>query len=161
MGQTKRSSYAHYYDTSDLGTTPNWVREGVGVEALSLTYNAQKDTYKTILSDNADTQFQNYQIQSAVSGKRIDKTDAIWTWLNKARRKTTFIETKMLEVDMSTGTGSTGSAYEAMQYDILITFNEFLGENATISYDIDVKGMPTPGTVTITGGKPSFTASAD
>ena len=27
--------------------------------------------------------------------------------------------------------------YEAVKYDILITINEWLGEDATISYDID------------------------
>ena len=51
--------------------------------------------------------------------------------------------------------------YEALQYNVLIVINEFLGENATISYDVYVKGKPTVGSVTITDGKPSFTVSAD
>ena len=38
--------------------------------------------------------------------------------------------------------------------------NEFLGENATISYDVYVKGKPTIGTVSISNKKPTFTPKA-
>ena len=62
---------------------------------------------------------------------------------------------------MASGKGEGALSYEALQYNVLIVINEFLGENATISYDVYVKGKPTVGTVTITSGKPSFTVSAD
>ena len=162
MAQLKRKDFAHYFDTATSGTlTPDWTLEGIGVEALSLSYNPQIDTFKQIIDDVASSTFDSYQIQSSVSGKRVDKDDPIWKWLNEARKKAESIETKMLEVDMSSATGDLSTTYEALQYNVLIVINEFLGENATISYDVYVKGKPTVGTVTISNGKPSFTESAD
>lgn len=156
MAQAKRKEFAHYFDIS-TSTTPEWALEGIGVEALSLAYNPQIDTFKQIIDDVSSSTFDSYQIQSSISGKRIDKEDKIWQWLNKARRKATSIETKMLEVDMTSGSGASSVSYEALQYDVLVVINEFLGENATISYDVYVKGKPTEGSVTIAGQKPSFT----
>ena len=63
----------------------------------------------------------------------------------------------MLEVDMSSATGDLSTTYDALQYNVLIVINEFLGENATISYDVYVKGKPTIGTVAIANQKPTFT----
>ena len=159
MSQLKRKDFAHYFDTSVTGEA-NWELEGIGVEALSLAYNPQIDTFKQIIDDVASSTFDSYQIQSSVSGKRIDKDDPIWNWLNEARKKAESIETKMLEVDMSSATGDLSTTYEALQYNVLIVINEFLGENATISYDVYVKGKPTIGTVAISNQKPTFTPKA-
>ena len=110
MAQLKRKDFAHYFDTSTSGTsTPDWTLEGIGVEALSLSYNPQIDTFKQIIDDVASSTFDSYQIQSSVSGKRIDKDDPIWKWLNEARKKAESIETKMLEVDMSSATSGVGT----------------------------------------------------
>lgn len=157
--QLKRKDFAHYFDTSATSET-NWELEGIGVEALSLAYNPQIDTFKQIIDDVASSTFDSYQIQSSVSGKRIDKDDPIWKWLNEARKKAESIETKMLEVNMSSATGDLSTTYEALQYNALIVINEFLGENATISYDVYIKGKPTIGTVTIANQKPTFTPQA-
>lgn len=159
MAQLKRKDFAHYFDTSATGEA-NWELEGIGVEALSLAYNPQIDTFKQIIDDVASSTFDNYQIQSSVSGKRIDKDDPIWKWLNEARKKAESIETKMLEVDMSSATSGVSTTYEGLQYNVLIVINEFLGENATISYDVYVKGKPTIGNVTIANQKPTFTPQA-
>ena len=156
MAQLKRKDFAHYFDTSTTEEA-NWELEGIGVEALSLAYNPQIETYKQIIDDVASSTFDSYQIQSSVSGKRVDKDDPIWKWLNEARKKAESIETKMLEVNMASATGSASTQYEALQYNVLIVINEFLGENATISYDVYVKGKPTIGTVSISNKKPTFT----
>ena len=65
MGQMKRKDFAHYFDTATSGTlTPEWELEGIGVEALSLSYNPQIDTFKQIIDDVASSTFDSYQIQS-------------------------------------------------------------------------------------------------
>lgn len=156
MAQLKRKDFAHYFNTSAT-EAPMWELEGIGVEALSLAYNPQIDTFKQIIDDVASSTFDSYQIQSSVSGKRIDKDDPIWKWLNEARKRAESIETKMLEVNMASATGGSSTTYEALQYDVLIVINEFLGENATISYDVYIKGKPTIGTVAISNQKPTFT----
>lgn len=161
MAQMKRKDFAHYFDTHTSGTDAEWTLEGIGVEALSLAYNPQIDTFKQIIDEVASSTFDSYQIQSSISGKRIDKDDKIWQWLNEARKKATSIETKMLEINMAAGSDVSGTtAYEAVQYDTLVVINEFLGENATISYDVYVKGTPTIGTATIADKVPTFTPSA-
>lgn len=157
MAQYKRKDFAHYFNTTPTSLSKKYVVEGVGVEALSFEYNPQIDQFKSILDDVADATFNNYQIQSSVSGKRIYDTDEIWDFLNEARMNVDKIETTMLEIDMkSLNNGS----YTASEFNVLIVINSFLGENATISYDLYVKGSPTKGTATITGGEASFTPSA-
>lgn len=156
MGQYKRKDFAHYMNTANSSNNPTWKLEGVGVEALSLSYNPQIDTFKTIIDVVSNNEFNGYQIQSSVSGKRIESTDAIWEWLNTARKTASSIESEMLEIDMKSL--SSGS-YTALKYDILVVINEFLGENATISYDLYVKGTPVQGTVTMSNGEPTFTVN--
>ena len=156
MAQYKRKDFAHYFNTAASGSEVDWKIEGIGVEALSLAYNPQIDTFKQIIDDVANSTFDSYQIQSSVSGKRIESTDPIWSWLNQARLNAECIETQMLEIDMKSDATTTGT-YTALRYNVLIVINEFLGENATISYDLYVKGKPTKGTATIASGKPEFT----
>ena len=156
MEQYKRKDFAHYFNIA-TSSSPSWKIEGVGVDALSLSFNPQIDQYKTILDDISDATFNNYQIQASISGKRIYKDDEIWEYLNEARKNSTYIETEMLEIDMKS---LNNESYDALKYNVLIVINEFLGENATISYDLYVKGSPVIGTATITGGTPTFTATA-
>jgi len=157
MAQARRSQFAHYLNTTPEAQTKKWVREGIGVEALSMSYNAQVDTYKTILADEADSVFKNYDIQSGVTGKRIYRDDEIYDTLDGIRRNAKALETQLLEIDMGK---ATGSAYTATQYDVLIVIDEFLGEDATISYNIFYKN-PVQGTATIADGVPTFTPSAN
>lgn len=152
MAQAKRSQYAHWIDVTP-DSTATYEIEGIGVEALSMEYNKQIDTFKTILSDTADSVFQNYDIQSSISGKRIYRDDAIYNLLDKLRRNAKALETTLIEVDMGK---ATGSSYTATKYNILIAIDDFLGENATIGYSIYYKN-PVQGTVVITAGKPVFT----
>ena len=106
-----------------------------------MAFNAQVDQYKTIIDRNANATFNNYQIQSAVSGKRIYKGDAIYDFLNMA------------------DSTDEGESFASLKYNVLIVINEFLGDGATISYDLYVKGDPVEGTSTIADGKPTFTAT--
>lgn len=159
MAQLYRDQFAHYYNTTPTAQTKKWDLEGTGVEALSMSFNPQVDQYKTIIQRNASATFQNYQIQSSVSNKRLYSDDAIYEFLDEARRNATAIETQLLEIDMA-NEGTTAGTYVAIQYDVLIVIDEFLGEDATISYELYVTGKPVQGTATITAGVPSFTPSA-
>jgi hypothetical protein len=153
MEQLYRDQFAHYINTVSNGT-PTWTLEGIGVDALALSYNPQIDQYKTIIERNANATFNNYQLQTSVSGKRIYKGDAMYEFLNEARRNMKAIETQILEVEMANT--KTENNYIATKFDCLIVIDEFLGENATISYTLYVKGDPKHGTVTISDGTPTF-----
>ena len=69
-------------------------------------------------------------------------------------------ETQLLEINTAKQSGSVAGTYEAVKYDILITINEWLGEDATISYDIDYSN-PVIGTATISNGVPTFTEASE
>ena len=158
MAQLYRDQFHHYLNTATTsGATGNetWKREGTGVESLSVAFNPQKDTYKTILNRTAQTTFNNYQLSSSIGDKRCYSDDPIYEYLDSLRKNATAGETQLLEINTAKTNGTPGT-YEAVKYDVLVTINEWLGENATISYDIDYSN-PVQGTATITGGNPSFT----
>lgn len=151
MAQLYRDQYEHWINTATTTgstTSPSYVREGTGVEALSVAFNPQKDTYKTILNRTSQTTFNNYQLSSSISGKRCYSEDEIYDYLDELRKTANAGETQLVEINTAKSV-STG-VYEAVKYDILITINEWLGENATISYDIDYSN-PVQGTATIGG----------
>jgi hypothetical protein len=162
MAQRFRDEYQHYINTATkTGVTGNetWTREGQGVESLSVSFNPNIDTYKTILNRQSDSTFNYYELSSSISGKRCYSDDAIYDYLNDLRRTATAGETQLIEIDTAKTNGTAGN-YLATKYDVLITINEWLGENATISYDINYKN-PKNGIATISGSTITFTESAD
>lgn len=158
MKQAYRDQYAHYINTTPDAEVKNFELEGYGVDSLALAYNPQIDQYKTIISRNSDATFNNYQLQSSVSSKRIYIDDPIYETLNEIRKKMLGLETQLLEVDRTKEV--TDGSYAATEFDALIVINEFLGENASISYDIYIKGTPRNGTCIIQNNKPVFTEEA-
>ena len=160
MAQLYRDQFYHYVNTATKTgeeANPTWVREGTGVESLTVEFNPQKDTYKDITRRTSQTTFNSYQLSSSVSGKRCYSDDPMYPYLKDLKDKAISAETQLLEVDTTANTGTAGE-YNAIKYKILITITEWLGENATIGYDIDYSN-PVAGTVTIAGGVPSFTPS--
>lgn len=152
MEQLYRDQFAHFINTTPDGTE-NFVLEGTGVESLALSYNPQISQFKTIIARSADAVFDGYQIQSSVSGKRIYKGDPIYDFLNDARRNAKAIETELLEVEMASATDGN---YDATKFNVLIVITEFLGDTASIGYDIYMRGNPIIGTATLADGKPTF-----
>lgn len=162
MAQRYRDEYAHYVNTATktgVKENPTWTREGTGVEALSVAFNPQVDTYKTILDRQAQSTFNNYQLSSSICGKRCYSEDPMYDYLDELRRKAIAGETQLLEIDTAKTNGTSGH-YVAVKYDVLITINEWLGENATISYDINYSS-PVTGYATIAGDTITFVEDAD
>lgn len=159
MAQLYRDQFVHFVNVATKnGETadPKWVQEGTGVEALSVDFNPQKDTYKDITRRTATTTFNSYQLSSSISGKRLYSDDEMYKYLNELRKTATAGETQLIEVN--TASAEVGGNYEAVKYNVLITITGWLGEDATISYDIDYS-KPVQGTVTMNDGKPTFVES--
>ena len=157
MAQLYRDQFEHWVNTATTtgeAANPTWKREGKGVESLSVAFNPQKDTYKDITQRTSTTTFNSYQMSTSVSDKRCYSEDPIYDYLYDLKKNALAAETQLIEINTAK-TISTG-VYDATKYDILITINEWLGENASISYDIDYSN-PVQGTVTIADGVPTFT----
>lgn len=162
MAQRNRYEYRHYINTATTtgeAANPTWVREGKGVQALSVAFNPQIDTYKDITSVAASNTFQNYQLSTSVSDKRCYSDDPAYDYLNDLRRKAIAAETQIVEIDTAKTNGTDGN-YLAVKYDALVTISEWLGENATISYDINYSN-PVTGIATISNSTITFTPDAD
>ena len=158
MAQLYRDQFEHYLNVATkTGETanPDFKREGTGVESLSVAFNPQKDTYKDITKRTAQTTFNNYQLSSSISGKRLFSDDPVYEYLYELKKLAIAGETQLVEVNTAKA-GSVAGTYEATQYDVLVTITEWLGENATIGYDIDYTN-PVQGTVSKTVSGITFT----
>lgn len=161
MAQLFRDQFQHYVNTATTnGATvnPTYTREGSGVESLSIAFNPQKETCKDITQRTATTEFQNYQLSTSISGKRCKPEDPMYDYLYDLKKTATSANTQLVEINTAKTNGTAGQ-YDATRYDILITINEWLGENVTISYDIDYTN-PVQGYATISSGTVTFTPSA-
>ena len=162
MRQLQRHEFQHYLNIATVtGETsnPTWKQEGEGVEALSVQFSAQKDTFKPILRSSTETVFQNYQLTSSINGKRCYEDEPIYEYLDNLRRKAIAGQTQLIEIDTAKTNGTAGN-YLAVKYNVLVTINEWLGENATISYDIDYSD-PKTGIAVKSGDTITFTEDAE
>ena len=150
----KTSQYLRFIDTTPSGSTPTWKVVGIGVEEMSTDFNPQVDTIKWIIEDSARNDHTSNQKQSSVTQKAY-KNDPCFEFVNDGRDKLNYV-THILEVD--TWSGSEGS-YAAKMSDGLITVTSYSGEE--VEYDLYFNGDPKDGTVAITAGVPTFTASAN
>lgn len=148
----ERSQFLTYLDTTPSTNSPTWKILGIGVTDYGIDYNPQVDTEKWIIENNARTDHSSNQKQGSVS-QTAYKNDPLFEFVNAGRDKLNY-KTNILDIDMWNGTGST---YPATKSEGKIVVTSYMGENATIEYDLYYEGDIVPGTVTITDGVPTFT----
>lgn len=146
------SQFRRFIDTTPASGNPTWKIVGIGVEEgnAGIEYNPNVERTKWIIHDNATTNQTSNDKQMSVPQKTY-KNDPCFEFVNLGRDKMNY-KTKFLEVD--TWDGSNGS-YPAKMSDATVVVTSYTGEE--IDWDLYIDGNPTEGTVTITGGVPSFT----
>lgn len=147
----KRSQFLTYLNTG-TDTNPTWSVLGVGITEYGISYNPQVDTEKWIIEDNARNDHSSNQKQGSVTQKCY-KGDPVFEFINTARDQLNF-KAQVLDIDRWNGTGS---SYPAKKNDVMITIENYMGENAEIEYTIYYDGDSIEGTVTFAGTVPSFT----
>ena len=147
----KRSQFLTFLDTTP-NSSATWKVLGIGITEYGISYNPQVDTEKWIVEDNARTDHSSNQKQASVTQK-IYKNDPCFEFVNAGRDQLNY-KTHVLDVDRWNGTGS---SYPAKMSDVIITVTNYMGEDASVEYDIYYDGDATEGTVTITDGVPTFT----
>ena len=148
----KRSQFLTYLNTTPSAQSPKWDVLGVGITEYGISFNPQVDTEKWIIEDNARTDHSSNQKQGSVSQKCY-KGDAVFEFINAGRDQLNY-KTQILDIDRWNGTGT---SYPAKMNDVIITITNYMGEDASIEYDIYYDGDATEGTVTFTGSTPTFT----
>ena len=163
----KRPLIAHFLDTSKSATyeSATWARIGVNVTDMSIDYGAQTETEQDIVSSSATTDVTGYQPTSAVS-QQCTKGDGIFEFITELRRSRATLgdcHTWMLNVDLWDSTGSAPSmtyAAEVQEVSIQVdTYGGAGGETPVQDFTINFVGDPVKGTVTISGGTPTFSAT--
>lgn len=151
--KVKRSEFATYLDTTPEATA-TFKLLGVGITEYGIAYNPQVDTEKWIIEDNARNDHTSNQKQGTVS-QTIHLGDDCFEFVRLAQDKLNY-KTNILDVDRYKGVGG---VYPAKKSAGMIAVTSYMGENATIEYDLYYNGDPVEGTVTFTDGVPTFTAS--
>lgn len=163
----KRPLIAHFLDTAKSATyeSATWARIGVNVTDMSIDYGAQTETEQDIVSNSATTDVTGYQPTSAVS-QQCTKDDGIFDFITELRRSRAILgdcHTWMLNVDLWDSTGSEASttyAAEVQEVSIQVdTYGGAGGETPVQDFTINFIGDPVKGTVTISGGTPTFSAT--
>ena len=148
----KRSQFVSFMDTTPSATNPTWKIIGVGVQDYGIDFGPQVDTEKWIIEDNARTDHKSNQKQGSVSQKCY-KGDAVFEFVNEGRDQLNY-KSHVLDIDRWNGNGTT---YPAKYNDIIITITKYMGEEATIEYDMYYDGDAKVGTVTFDeNGVPTF-----
>lgn len=164
--RVKRSEFAAFLKTGETGTppTPTWSRMGKGITGQTISYNPTVTTEQYIDEDNA-TSFVDAYAPSINTPQTCYAGEAVFDYVDSLRQGRAVgaaAETKVLLVYIYEADSSTPPKYAAEQCDATISIEEFGGDAGAptqITYTINLNGDPTPGTCTITGGVPSFTAS--
>ena len=147
----KRSQFLTFLDITP-NSSATWKVLGVGITDYGIAFNPQVDTEKWIVEDNARTDHSSNQKQSTVTQKCY-KGDPVFEFVNAGRDQLNY-KSHVLDIDRWNGNGST---YPAKMNDVIITVTNYMGEEASIEYDVYYDGDAVEGTVTITDGVPSFT----
>ena len=150
--KVNRSQFVTYIDTTPSGSSRTYKILGIGITDYGISYNPQVDTEKWIIEDNARSDHTSNQKQSTVSQK-IYKNDPCFEFVYAGLDKLNYT-TNVLDVDRWNGENGT---YPAKMSTAKIAVTQYMGEEATIEYDLYYEGNPVEGTVTITGGVPTFT----
>ena len=148
-----RNEFLTYLDTTPTATNPTFKVLGIGITDYGIAFNPQVDQEKWIIEKNARNIHRSNQKQGSVT-QTIYKNDPCFEFVADARDKTNYI-THILDIDAYNGTGST---YPAKLSDGMIAITQFMGEDATISFDLYYNGDSVEGNVTFDSeGVPTFT----
>lgn len=167
MEKIKRPLIAHFLDVSQADTYAGaeWARLGVNVSEASTDYNPQTETSQDIVSDSASTDLTGYQPSMPVT-QQCTKGDPVFELVTELRRSRATLADSyswLLNVDLWDKTGDAGAATyaaEVQQVSVQVdTYGGAGGEAPTQEFTLNFVGDPIQGRVTMTDGKPSFTAS--
>jgi hypothetical protein len=152
MSEIVRSLVAHFLDTTPSETSPTYSKFGSGVLSLNMSYNPNTVTEQYIDENSGHTLVQNYAPTLPVT-QRAFPGDAIFDFIDGLRQiqsiggddLTTIVEVRLYETPETDGL-----TYPATQWDVAIQFESGPGgdggSNAEITYTINVKSDPVPGT---------------
>ena len=148
-----RSQFLTYLDTTP-SAEPTFNILGIGITEMGIAYNPSVDSEKFIIEKTARHDHSSNEKQASVS-QSIYLGDPCYEFVEAGRDKLNY-KTHILDIDMSKKSKE-GDKYYAEKSDGLVAVTNYMGEKATIEYDLYYEGDKTVGYVTMAEGKPTFT----
>lgn len=150
----ERDEVVTYLDVTP-NSDPTFEILGIGITDYGISYNPQVDTEKWIIERNARSDHKSNQKQGSVS-QTAYKGDPVFEFVADGRDALNY-KTHILDIDAWADCDVLG-AFKATLSDGKVVVTNYMGENATIEYDLYYDGDLTYGTVTFdTNNKPVFT----
>lgn len=153
MRKMNRSEFITYLDVTPTAEA-TYEKLGVGITELAISYNPSVESEKWIIEDVARHIHESNEKQASVS-QSIYVDEPCYEFVAKGLDKLNYT-THILNINRSKEI-SEGKYYADLS-DGLISITSYMGENATIEYDLYFEGEKTIGSVTFgEDGKPVFT----
>ena len=155
-----RGAYRTFLDATFGGEgTPNWWRIGKDIEEMSVELNPDVSSTKNIW-DETSAQDNGYEPSMDADPYYANPEDAIYAKLQDIamnRRKGDACKTKILEVIVEDTEAAT---HKAWTEDVIVKVSSYGGDTSgfAMPFTVTFDGNRVEGTVTITDGKPVFTA---
>lgn len=156
----ERKAYATYIDANFGSGSPEWFLIGKDIEEMSVELNPDTETVKNILGETS-VKDNGYEPSMTADPYYANPDDGIYEPIKgiaMERKKGDACKTKILEVIIDDEEGP----YEAYQEDVIVKPTSYGGDTSgfAIPFEVHFDGNRKKGTVTISGGKPSFSPSA-
>lgn len=165
MGRyVKRTEIMAFLDTTPKGESETFKIVGNGMTSGSYSYEANETSETYIVDDNATTTVDSYAVSLDGEMKCI-YGDEVYDYINGLRYSLATgsdAESTVLLVDKYDVISGTTTSFKAQKFNCSISVSSYGGDGGatpTIGFKINVNGEPTNGTVTITNGTPTFTAT--
>lgn len=156
LTKMERSQWITYLDTTPTDE-PTFNVLGIGITELAIAYNPSVDSEKWIIENTARHIHSSNEKQASVS-QSIYLGDPCYEFVDAGRDKLNY-RTHILDINMAKK-DSDGNYYAELS-DGMITVTNWMGESATVEFDLYYEGQKTEGVVTITDGKPVFTKKTE
>ncbi len=157
----ERKALLHYLDASFGGETPLWFLIGKDIEDMAVELNPDTESKENILGETTTTD-NGYQPTMSADPYYANPEDDIYEKVQDIamnRKKGDACKTKILEVIID---DTADTAHKAWQEDVIVKPQSYGGgtEGINIPFEVSFDGNRKEGTVTITGGVPTFTPKA-
>lgn len=154
MRKMNRSEFITYLDVTPT-ETPTFEKLGVGITELAIAYNPSVESEKWIIEDVARHIHESNEKTASVS-QSIYVDEPCYEFVAKGLDKLNYT-THILNINRAKEI-SDGKYYADLS-DGLVSITSYMGENATIEYDLYWEGDKKTGSVTFgEDGKPVFEA---
>ena len=147
-----RDEWITYLDTTP-DKTETWEKLGVGITELAIEQNPSIESEKWIIERTSRHIHESNEKTSSVS-QSIYTNDPCYKFIEAGRDKLNY-RTHILDIDM-TRKSESGDKFYAEKSDGLIAVTSWMGENATVEFDLYWEGDKEIGYVTLEAGKPTF-----